>query len=547
VLETNETPLHRKFVTQNEMKTPDKPLTKEQVAALEAIEASSKPVLLAGVTGSGKTEIYLRQILKTVAAGQQSILLVPEIALTPQMIAYFKDYLKGHIAVFHSKLSEGEKAREWWKVKTGEAVLVIGSRSSIFAPVQDLGLVILDEEHEWTYKQESTPYYQTHRVAEAMQEVWGARVILGSATPSADSFYRVGQGDFVEVRMPTRINQLSPPVISVVDLRDEFKKRNFSVLSLKLQLKIKERLARGEQIILFVNQRGFANAVVCRDCGYTERCPDCEISLKLHSGLRLICHYCHFEKRTVITCPDCQSAYIKNIGVGTQRVEEEVLKLFSQARVLRADKDTTQSKGGFETIYNEFLEGRHDVLIGTQMIAKGLDFKNVTLIGIILADIGLHMPDFRSSERLFQIITQVAGRCGRGDQPGEVILQTYNPTHPTIKRAANYEYEAFIQKELADREALNYPPYNRMIKFTIVGQDEKKLMDHVNQEQEILEDIFMANKLPVKIVSAPALIPKMAGRYYYHVLLRAKDPSIVFNHWEPPRGWRVDVDPIHTT
>ncbi len=574
----------------NILKEPYKVLTSDQKSALNSIFSSKKPILLHGVTGSGKTEIYLRQILDTVKKGKQVILLVPEIALTPQMINYFKEFFGDHIALFHSKLTESARTKEWWKVKSGNAPLVIGSRSAIFAPVTNLGLIIMDEEHEWTYKQESTPYYLTHRVAEEMKRIWDATLILGSATPMAESYQKARVGEYQYLDLKERIHRNDMPKIHIIDLREEFKKKNFSIFSQLLQNKIKERLENKEQIILFVNQRGMANAVVCRDCGYTSKCPNCDISLKLHryygyetknskletclpvgkarnskeilnskfeirnkSEIRnqksemLVCHYCGFTKEPELICPECRSPYIKHVGVGTQRVEQEMKRMFPSARTVRADKDTTQKGDGFASIYKDFLEHKYDVLIGTQMIAKGLDFSNVSLIGIILADIGLHIPDFRSSERLFQILTQVSGRCGRGEIAGEVILQTYNPEHPTIQKAASYEYEEFIENELKMRSQLGYPPFNRMIKFTVVGVDKNKLSEHIKIEQEILEDIFKVNDLSVKIVSAPSMVPKMANRYYYHVLLRAENPSMVFKYWKPPRGWRVDVDPVHTT
>jgi len=338
------------------------------------------------------------------------------------------------------------------------------------------------------------------------------------------------------------------PAIDVVDLRDEFKAKHFSVISRRLRNKMEDRLNKGEQIILFVNQRGMSSAVSCRDCGYTEKCEACEVSLKYHSGYNggLKCHYCSFKKPLSLTCPNCQSPHIKYIGVGTQRVEQEVQRLFPDVKVLRADKDTTSTKEGFEPIYQAFKKGEAKVLIGTQMVAKGLDFENVTLIGIILADIGLHVPDFRSHERLFQLITQVAGRCGRGKEIGEVILQTYQPEHFAIKQAAKYEYKSFIDNELKFREKLSYPPFNNLIKFTVVGNNPNDLERAIQEEQEVLEDIFKVNSLEVKIMAAPAMIHKMANRYYYHVLIRAKNPHIIFKHWKVPRGWRVDVDPITT-
>ena len=538
---------------QNIFKESDITLNRDQADALKQINQSSKPVLLHGVTGSGKTEVYLRKILETINNGKQVILLVPEIALTPQMVNYFKGYLKDNISVFHSKLTDSERALEWWKVKLDHCPLIIGSRSAIFAPVSNPGLIILDEEHEWTYKQESTPYYETHRIAEEMSKLWNANLIFGSATPKAESYKKAGEGEYVYLHLPERIHKNDMPKIHVVDLREEFKKRNFSIFSLQLQNKIKERLSKNEQIILFVNQRGMANAVTCRDCGYTETCPNCDISLKLHNNVetRLIaslrCHYCNFSKDPEIICPECKSTYIKHIGVGTQRVEQEMHRLFPDARVVRADSDTTRGNTGFSDIYRDFTEHKYDVLIGTQMIAKGLDFAKVSLIGIVLADIGLHIPDFRSSERLFQILTQVAGRCGRREQAGEVVLQTYNPDHRTIKKVASYEYSDFIENELKIRSKLNYPPFHRMIKFTVVGSDIDKLTKHIEFQQETLEDIFKINDLKVKIISAPAGLSKKANFYYYNVLLRAENPNIIFSHWKPPKGWRIDVDPVHTT
>lgn len=534
------------------IKDPELVLSPAQLEALTKINVAQKPVLLHGVTGSGKTEIYLRKIIAEVKAGRQALLLLPEIALTPQTLYYFRQFFGDHIAVFHSKLTDAERTQEWWKVKTGFAPVVIGSRSAIFAPIENWGVIILDEEHEWTYKQESSPHYETHQVAEFIHKKTGCSLIFASATPKVESYHKAKIGDYEYLHLPDRVQQSQMPTINIIDLREEFKKRNFSIFSLNLQNKIKERLQNQEQIILFVNQRGMANAVVCRDCGYKEECPNCEVSLKLHqsnggssNAAQLICHYCHYSRSPSIQCPDCQSIYIKNIGVGTQRVEQEVRNLFPSARVVRADADSVKSKS-FEEIYHEFFNQKHDILIGTQMVAKGLDFSNVTLTGIILADIGLHIPDFRSSERLFQVLTQVSGRSGRGNKPGEVVLQTYQPHHPTIQKIADHAYEAFIADELKIREKLSYPPFHKIIKFTVVGFDEKLLAQHIKIEKEILEDIFNVNNLSVKIVSAPAMIPKIANRYYYQVLIRSKNPHLIFDHWKIPKGWRVDVDPVNT-
>ncbi|QQR84174.1 primosomal protein N' [Candidatus Peregrinibacteria bacterium] len=425
-----------------------------------------------------------------------------------------------------------------------------------FRPYDRLGLVIIDEEHEWTYKQESTPYYSAHWVATELCVRTQSSLVFGSATPALERYFSAQQGDYLYVSLPHRINESALPVIQVVDLREEFKKRNFSIFSLALQQAIRERLERREQVILFVNQRGLANAVVCRDCGFTEQCDRCDISLKFHRldsqvGLeareRLMCHYCGRIKPVPLVCPVCQSSYIKYIGVGTQRVENDLKSLFPSVRTLRADRDTTQQKNGFDPIYQQFLHHEADVLIGTQMIAKGLDFKNVTLIGAILADVGLHLPDFRGGERLFQLMTQVAGRCGRGEIPGQVLLQTYTPDHPVIQHLAVGDYSDFAKQELTHRSYFNYPPFERLIKCTVVGTSSDALGAHVAQEIALLQDLLAAHSLPLTLSDAPALIPKMANRYYHHVLIQGQNPNLIFNYWTPPKHWRVDVDPVHTT
>ena len=504
------------------------------------------------MTGSGKTEVYLRVVLETVKKGRQAILLVPEIAITPQMLAYFEKYFGPHLALFHSRLSDGERLQEWFKVKSGYAPLIIGSRSAIFAPVNNPGVIIMDEEHEWTYKQESSPYYETHRVAEMMREMTECQLIFGTATPRLETLYKTECGDYAKVGLLSRVNDLALPEVTVVDLREEFMKKNFSIFSETLYSAIRERLKKREQVILFVNQRGMARAVLCRDCGYTLKCPQCEVSLKLHGGSYgtkqyLLCHYCSYRTEPQLTCPHCASANIRHAGLGTERVEEELFKVFPEARVVRADKDTTSEKAGFEPIYQAFKKGQYDILVGTQMVAKGLDFPNVTLIGIMLADIGLHVPDFRSQERLFQLITQVSGRAGRGSAEGQVILQTYQPEHYAIRMAASYAYDEFAARELAYRRRLKYPPFTRLIKFIVTGSDLQKLERQVQYEKEVLEDIFKVNGLNANVVAAPALISKIGVNHYFHVLLRSEDPHLIFRYWQPPKDWRIDIDPVHTT
>ena len=534
---------------------PLKPLKHElnsnQQRALIEIAQSSKPVLLKGVTGSGKTELYLRLILESVRAGKQAILLLPEISLTPQMVDYFSDYFGSSLAVFHSKLSEGKRLEEWLKVKTGQAKLVIGSRSAIFAPVADLGVLILDEEHEWTYKQESSPYYETHHVAEMLRSMTNCKLIFGTATPRLETLHAAQSGEYQLVELPARINQQALPKVHVVDLREEFKKKNFTIFSGLLFNLIQDRLQKKEQIILFVNQRGAARAVMCRDCGAAMLCPNCEVTLKLHlipgqTQGKLMCHYCAYQTHLALSCAQCGSVNIKQVGVGTQRVEQDLIHTFPGIRVLRADKDTTSDKEGFEPIYQAFKKGDYDVLVGTQMVAKGHDFSKVTLIGLILADIGLHVPDFRSHERLFHLITQVAGRAGRAEHVGEVVLQTYQPDHPAIKMAAAYEYEVFAEKELSDRKKLSYPPFSQLIKFTVLGRDLEKLKTHIQTEKEVLEDIFATHQIPAFVLAAPAMVPKIGEFYHYHVLVRSSNIQLILDHWTPPKTWRMDRDPVHT-
>lgn len=528
-------------------------LTPLQTEALNACWNSEKPTLLHGVTGSGKTEIYLRLIQKMMSEEKQSLLLVPEISLTPQLTEYFRKSLGDSVAIFHSGLKGASRKKEWWRVKMSKLPLVIGSRSALFAPFYDLGLIIIDEEHEWTYKQESAPHYHTRHLAEKMHELNGCKLVLGSATPQAESFYKAKIGSYQYFSLPKRIHKEGMPSIKIVDLRDEFKKKNLSIFSDLLRTKIEDCLKKNEQVILFINRRGMANAVVCRDCGYKETCVNCDTTLKLHRSHKtdgskeeyLVCHYCSYSKLPPIQCPECQSVYIKNIGLGTQRVQSELSKCFPGVKSIRADRDTV-GKNGFKEIYQKFLNHEYQVLIGTQMITKGLDFSKVSLIGVMLADVGLHIPDFRSSERVFQLLTQVSGRCGRSSGGGEVILQTYQPENPVLQGVSNYNYIDFIENELALRREFHYPPFKKLIKFIVVDSDQKKLEDRVLYEVDSLNKLAKENVLDLEIYSAPAVIPKVSNLYYYQVLLKGSEPKAIFNFWKIPVGWRIDVDPINS-
>ena len=522
-------------------------LTPHQIEALKRIQNSNKPVLLHGVTGSGKTELYLRAILKSIRQGKPALLMVPEIALTPQTIDYFKAYLGEHLAVFHSRLSKGEKTLNWYRVLMGHARLVIGSRSAVFAPARQWGVVIMDEEHEWTYKQESTPYYQTHFIVEKWQQWMGAKVILGTATPRLESFYKTKVGDYTYAHLPNRIGQHPLPEIKIIDLREEFKARHFSIFSRDLLRAMDKTLKKGEQVMLFVNQRGAARAVVCRDCGEAQMCQNCEVRLTFHRSARqeqLVCHYCGQVYCVPEKCPHCQSIHIKHIGVGTQRVEEVCHSYFPEAKVIRADQDTTRFKEGFLPMYHAFKNKEAHILVGTQMIAKGLHFEGVALIGIILADIGLNLPDFRAHERAFQLVTQVSGRSGRGAVPGQVILQTYQPNHFVFQQAQQMDYPPFAQHELQLRQKHGYPPFKRLIKFIVVGPHLGQLNEHLTLEKKHLEKVIELQHLNLNISLAPALIPRMNNQYYFHFLLRGKNPHAIFNYWQVPIGWRVDVDPV---
>ena len=441
----------------------EKELTLEQKQVLDEYNNSSNNLfLLKGVTGSGKTEVYMRMVEEALEKNQSAIVLVPEISLTPQMIERFKGRFGRDVALFHSKLSDGERFDEWFRVKEGKAKLVVGARSAIFLPVKDLGLIIIDEEHENTYKSDQNPKYQTKEVAEFLSEQKGCKVVLGSATPTIETYYRslVGELDLLELN--SRVDNKDMPPMKIVDMRNELRSGNMSLFSRELFADIQDKLSKGEQIILFLNRRGFSTFVSCRSCGYVFKCEECDISMTYHRNGLLVCHYCGKSKRTPQKCPKCDSKYVKFFGAGTQRVEEEVKKYFKDVKVLRMDVDTTRSKDAYENIYNTFKEGKADILIGTQMISKGLDFKNVTLVGVLAADMSINLPDYRAAERTFQIITQVAGRAGRGEKQGKVIIQTYNPDHYSLEYAINYDYEGFYEKEFTVIALMKYPPFGKI-------------------------------------------------------------------------------------
>lgn len=503
-----------------------KTLTIEQENIIrEYISSDDKMFLLKGVTGSGKTEVYMKLVERVLLEGKSAIILVPEIALTPQMIERFKGRFGVNVALFHSKLSDGERFDEWFRVKEGKAKVIVGARSAIFLPAKNLGLIIIDEEHENTYKSEQNPKYQTKEVAEYLSELKGCKVILGSATPSIETYYRALTGEMKLLELNSRVDNKAMPPMKVIDMRNELKGGNKSLFSRELFIAIQERLKRKEQIILFLNRRGFSTFVSCRSCGYVFKCDECDISMTYHKNGLLICHYCGKTKREPRECPKCHSKYVKFFGAGTQRVEEEVKKYFNNAGILRMDVDTTRDKHSYERIYNTFKNGEADILIGTQMVSKGLDFKNVTLVGILAADMSINIPDYRAAERTFQIITQVAGRAGRGDKQGEVLIQTYTPQHYSLQYAVNYDYEGFYEKEFTVRAMMKYPPFGKLLLINGTSKKEDLLKNFMHKITMMIKPL-VENCLDIEILGPiPCMISKVKENYRWQIVIKGEFDS----------------------
>ena len=515
-----------RYNTREYNKDVQKNLTAEQSMAIKEIEESEENlILLKGVTGSGKTEVYMRIVEKTLKEGKSAIVLVPEIALTPQMIERFKGRFGSNVALFHSKLSDGERFDEWYRVKEGKASLIIGARSAIFLPAKNLGLIIIDEEHENTYKSDQNPKYQTKEVAEYIAKLKGCKVILGSATPTIESYYRAISGEMKLVELNHRVDNKPMPEMMLVDMREELRSGNKSLFSRRLYASMKEKLEKGEQIILFLNRRGFSTFVSCRSCGYVFHCEDCDISMTYHKNGFLVCHYCGKTKKQPNLCPKCGSKYVKFFGAGTERVEEEVRRYFKNARILRMDVDTTRAKDSHEKIYNAFKAREADILIGTQMVSKGLDFPNVTLVGILAADMSLNLPDYRAAERSFQIITQVAGRAGRGDKEGEVIVQTYTPEHYSLQYAKKYDYENFYEKEFTIRAMMGYPPFGRILLINGSGKNEDELRKQmIYLGEKVKEKAEEFGGLEV-LGPTPCIIYRIKENYRWQIIVKGEFSS----------------------
>ncbi len=487
----------------------------------KVLNSSNKLFLLKGITGSGKTEVYMNIVQHMMDNNKSSIILVPEIALTPQMIERFKGRFGKDVAVFHSKLSQGERYDEWFRVKEGKVKLAIGARSAIFLPFKDLGLIVIDEEHETSYKSESDPKYNARDIAEYKSKLTGCKVIMGSATPNIESYYRTKINEIELLELNKRADGANLPFINTVDMREELKNNNRSIFSRELYEEIKNTLSKKEQIILFLNRRGFSTFVSCRKCGYVFKCDNCDISMTYHAhGNYLSCHYCGRKIRALSTCPKCKSNYVKYFGIGTEKVEIEIKKAFPSARVLRMDLDTTRKKDSYEIIYKEFKEGNADILIGTQMVAKGLDFPNVTLVGVLAADLSLNFPDYRSSERTFQLITQVAGRAGRGKKSGKVIVQTYMPESYSIIFAKNYDYEGFYKDEINIRKDMKYPPFSKILSINLSSKNENLLIKIIQNIGVILKN-YLKNSDNIEILGpCPCIIGKIKEFYRWQIIIK---------------------------
>lgn len=507
-------------------------LTDEQHEVLARIKQAmdderQETFLLHGVTGSGKTEIYLQAIQRAIADGKEAIVLVPEISLTPQMTERFKSRFGDEVAVMHSGLSVGEKYDEWRKVQQGKVKVVVGARSAIFAPFKNLGLIILDEEHESTYKQEDSPRYHARDVAIWRGNHYTCPVILGSATPALESFARAKKGVYTLLTLQNRAKKQALPTVHIVDMREQLQAGNRSMFSEPLTEALRERLERGEQTVLFLNRRGYSSFVLCRDCGTSVQCPNCDISLTYHRYQeKLKCHYCGHEEYIPQTCPECQSENIRYFGTGTQKVEEEIFKLFPQARVLRMDVDTTKQKGAHEKMLDAFGRGEADILLGTQMIAKGLDFPHITLVGVLSADTSLHLPDYRAAEKTFQLMTQVSGRAGRHEKPGEVFIQTYTPEHYAIELSKEQLYTPFYEQEMQVRHMAGYPPYYYLALVQVSHEDVVMAAEYGTRVAEYLRSNL---SFQVSVIGpTTASIARLQNRYRYQCLIKYKrEPKLI--------------------
>ena len=516
-----------KTVTQEKV---ERTLTPDQDRAVKTIQTDERTVqLLHGVTGSGKTEIYLTLIAKCLAQGKSSIFLVPEISLTPQMLAQLRARFGKNAAILHSGLSAGERFDEWWRLRTGEAKIAIGARSAIFAPLENLGVIIIDEEHDSSYASETAPRYNTFDVALLRAKKNGCKLVLGSATPAVDTYKRAKEGEFSLIRLEKRINKKPMPEITIADMRREVRRGNGSPFSATLKEEIDKCLTADKQAILFLNRRGYSQTVICKECGYVAKCEACDVSLTFHREEKCLkCHYCGMKYNTLPACPDCGGVKLSYTGTGTQKIVEQLQNLYPTARILRMDNDTTSGKEGHYKILKTFGEHKADILVGTQMIAKGHDFPAVTLVGILDADMSLHFSDYRSGERTFQLLTQVAGRSGRAEEKGKVVLQTFDPENDVLRFATSYDYEGFYQNEISLRSAMQFPPFSKIVRVLVSSEDDKKALEALREVYFALEKLYTDN--PEKFLFFNKMrspVKKIQNKYRYQVLMRLTDGSVL--------------------
>ena len=524
VLEKYEKEVYR--IDNTSLKLEDKrTLTIDQANVINKINLDRfTPYLLHGVTGSGKTEVYMQIINKVLSFNKQALVLVPEISLTPQLVDNFKKRFGEGIAVLHSGLSNGEKYDEWRKINNGEASIVIGARSAVFAPLSDIGVIIIDEEHSNTYKQENNPKYNAIDIAIFRSKYHNCPVILGSATPSLESYTRAKTGVYELLEMKNRINKTMPKV-TLVDMKHEIRNNN-KIFSNSLKTKINEKLNNNEQVIILLNRRGYTTISTCNSCGFTHKCPKCDIPLTYHmKSSRMHCHYCNYETYKLTMCPECKGRDISSYGMGTEKLEEEIKKEFENARVVRMDVDTTRSKSAHQKIIDDFKCEKYNVLIGTQMISKGLDFPKVTLVGVVNGDASLAIPDFRSGERTFQLLNQVSGRAGRGDLSGEVIIQGFNIDHYSLIFAKNNDYTSFYNEELRLRKILKYPPFYNLCLIKIQGIDEQLVK---NESNKIIYYLKENLKDEIILGPSPSGVPKINNNYFYQIIIKYKDTNRIY-------------------
>ncbi len=539
-------------------------LNDEQEDALNKIisgidKKESNTFLIHGVTGSGKTEVYMRAIKHVISIGKEAIVILPEISLTPQTIKRFAERFEGRVAVLHSKLSPNQKYRYWQMIRKGEIQIIVGARSAIFSPTPNLGIIVVDEEHETSYKSSETPRYNARQIAFYRAERESATLILGSATPSVETYFHAKNNTKIKLlSLNKRASNINMPDVNIIDMKTAKRSNIFSMMSEDLVLAINSTLDKKEQVILLLNRKGYSNYVSCSHCNRVLECPHCSVSLTYHKSRDIVmCHYCGYTQHTDEKCDECNIGVLKKLGVGTERVEENLKLIFPNANIYRVDQESVKAVGSYETIFDDFKNQKIDILIGTQMIAKGLDFPNVTLVGVLLADTALHIPDFRSAERTFSLLTQVAGRSGRGDKKGAVYIQTYSPTHYALEYAKNHDYKAFYDEEIIKRRENLYPPFSRLVRIVVRGIDEKIVESDTYKILDILEVHTMHLGESIEIVgTAPCVMSKLKKYYRWNILIKTKNQSLLKEFFTELRTSfaaqkgnyvEIDIDPINMT